>query len=219
MKFKMGDKYLDALEQIAEWTTVSEWAEKFGELYPDLLEKAEKEAKKHKRPSTGLREIAARISSRLARGAFVDHVEVDNSERPKKVRYLTTEQANQRIQREIDEDLEPIKRREKMKLEFDALSKEDRYRHEEFSAIAASLNSMFNLDFEVDHANAISNPDAPGKNHPDNLQILQKSHNRRKNDSNWKRFTIEEQIAYIQAAVKVQHLIAKQGAVPRLVEI
>ena len=35
--------YLDALKTINDWATVSEWAIKVGELYSDILEKAEKE--------------------------------------------------------------------------------------------------------------------------------------------------------------------------------
>ena len=37
---KINEKYIETLKQIDNWTTVSNWAIKVGELYPDLLEKA-----------------------------------------------------------------------------------------------------------------------------------------------------------------------------------
>lgn len=41
-----------------------------GELYPDLLAKAEQEASNQLNETTGLRELAARISSGISRGAY-----------------------------------------------------------------------------------------------------------------------------------------------------
>ena len=35
------EKYLEALKPLTDWVIVSEWAIKVGELYPDILEKAE----------------------------------------------------------------------------------------------------------------------------------------------------------------------------------
>lgn len=66
------------------------------------------------------------------------------------------------------------------------------------------------MDFELEHANAILNPKEPGRHHPDNLQILLSSHNRFKNKSNWLRFTIDEQIEYINSVVLVQKMISKK---------
>ncbi|WP_457594012.1 hypothetical protein [Hydrogenimonas sp.] len=39
------DQYLEALQQVDEWITVGEWAVKISELFPELLENAEKQAK------------------------------------------------------------------------------------------------------------------------------------------------------------------------------
>jgi hypothetical protein len=50
----INEKYYEVLKQINDWTTVSAWAIKFGEIYPDLLNKANKETVNHKNPSTGL---------------------------------------------------------------------------------------------------------------------------------------------------------------------
>ena len=85
----INDKYLEALRQTTDWLTVSEWACKVAEVYPDLLVAADAQAAKQKNDTTGLREIAARLSSRLSSGGFGASVEVDASERPKKVRFLS----------------------------------------------------------------------------------------------------------------------------------
>lgn len=66
------------------------------------------------------------------------------------------------------------------------------------------------MDFEVDHAKAILNSENPGLHHPDNLQLILKSHNRTKSNSNWNRFTIDEQEEYIRAVVRVQSIVAKK---------
>lgn len=80
----------------------------------------------------------------------------------------------------------------------------------EFEAIAKQLREYFGLNFEVDHAQALLNKDDPGSHHPDNLQLLLKAHNGTKNNKNWKRFSLEEQVAYIKAAIAFQALISER---------
>ena len=55
---------------------------------------------------------------------------------------------------------------------------------------------------------AILNPDTPGEYHPDNLQILTKAHNGKKNKYNWTCFGIDEQIEYIEAVIRLQAIVA-----------
>ncbi|WP_413578570.1 HNH endonuclease [Bdellovibrio sp. HCB290] len=209
----ISDMYLETLKSINGWVTVSEWAVKVGEMYPELLEKAHREALNHKTPSTGLREIAARISSWVSTGGFGAVVEVDESERPKRVRYLSSEQLESIVEKEIEEDTEPLTRYQLVKRQLEDLSVAELYRIEEMENIASSFNSLFNLDFEVDHASAILNSEKPGRHHPNNLQILIKSHNRTKSSSNWRRFSIEEQIEYIKSVLKTHDFVAKRMSV------
>ncbi|MFP5519676.1 MAG: HNH endonuclease [Bdellovibrionia bacterium] len=204
----MSESYLEALTAINDWTTVSDWALKVGEMFPEILEKANDEARKHKRPSTGIREIAARISSAVSTGRFAGQIEVDESERPKRVRVLSESEAANYEEREIESDLEPLTRAQRIKTDEDTLGTKEKYRIAELDAIIRQLKEFFNLDFELEHAKAILNPKDPGKHHPDNLQILLKSHNRQKSNDNWDRFTLQEQIEYIQAVVKVQKLVS-----------
>jgi hypothetical protein len=206
----IAKKYLDALELLNDWTTVSDWAIKFGEIFPELLVKANKEAQEYKTPSTGLREIAARISSNISRGAWAGTIEIDDSERPKKVRLLTKEQAESYVLKEIEDDVAPITRAQRIKSDEEALTTKEKYRILEMEAIISQLKSFFNLDFEFEHAKAMLNPIDPGKHHPDNIQILLKSHNRMKGSSNWERFTLPEQIEYIKAVIQVQKIVSSK---------
>jgi hypothetical protein len=207
-KVSMKDRYLEALKTFDDWATVSEWAIRFAELYPDLLEKANKEAAAQKNETTGLREIAARMSSRVFGGGFGEHIQVDESERPKKVRYVSQEEAKKIIQKEREEDLAPLNRESRIKIDEEKLTTKEKYRLSEMKIIIGQLKSFFNLDFEFEHAKAILNATDPGRHHPDNIQILLKSHNRLKNSDNWERFSLEEQIEYIEAVVKVQKIVS-----------
>lgn len=207
------EKYLEALSINDGWITVSQWAEKFGEMFPDLLEKAHNEAINQKTPSTGLREIAARISSNISRGAYTGLIEIDESERPRRVRRLTAAESENYIEKEIEDDLEPLTRSQKIKNDIEALSTKDRYRLSEFENIIDQLRSLFSLDFELDHAKALLNSTDPGSHHPDNIQILLKAHNRNKGVNNWPRFTFEEQVAYLRANIHVQRLVASRMGV------
>ncbi|MCG8429324.1 MAG: hypothetical protein MI754_18385 [Chromatiales bacterium] len=204
------EQYLQALKDIDDWVLVSEWATRVGELYPDLLEKANEEARNQANDTTGLREIAARISSSIARGAYIDHIEVDTSERPRKVRYVSREEHDANVTSEIDEDVAPLKRSEIIKLAENAMSNSEKYRLDEFEAIAKQLKRYFGLDFEVDHAQALLNRDQPGPHHPDNLQLILKIHNGKKNNDNWPRFSLDEQVQYIESVIETQGIVASR---------
>jgi hypothetical protein len=204
------EQHLEALKTISDWVTVSEWAVRVGELYPDLLEKANEEARNQANDTTGLREIAARIGSGIARNAYIDHIEIDASERPRKVRYVSQEEHEANVSNEIDEDIAPLKRGDIIKLAEQSMSNSDKYRADEFEGIARQLKRYFGLDFEVDHARALLNPNNPGNHHPDNFQLILKSHNSKKNNDNWERFTLDEQVGYIQSVIETQGIVASR---------
>lgn len=206
----ISEKYLETLKENSDWITVSEWAIAVGEKFPDLLDKANKEAIQQKNETTGLREIAARISSRLATGGFDSHVDIDKTERPKKVRYRTSQEIKVDVENELEEDLAPLTRAEKEKNEEKLWTVKEKYRISELRTIISQLKHFFNLDFEFEHSKALMNPVDPGRHHPDNIQLLWKSHNARKNNDNWERFTIEEQIEYIRSLVRVQELVSSR---------
>lgn len=205
---KIHEKYLEALKTFTDFVTISEWAVKFGEMYPDELEKANEQAAKQKNDTTGLKELAARMSSRLSTGGFSGTVQIDDSERPKKVKYITKDQLEENIQKEIDEDIEPLRRQDIINNAMDKMQILDLYRISEFENIQKAFKQFFSVDFEIDHAEALLNSDKKGNHHPDNLQLLLKYHNGKKNKNSWKRFTIDEQEDYIEKSISLQSLVA-----------
>ncbi len=56
---------------------------KVAEVYPDLLEKANEQARGQATPTTGIRELTARINSSIGRGAYESRIEIDATERPR----------------------------------------------------------------------------------------------------------------------------------------
>ncbi|MCD2259493.1 hypothetical protein [Psychroserpens luteolus] len=205
---KIHEKYTEALKSFTDFATVHEWAQRVGELYPNLLEKAEKEAQAQKQDTTGLREIAARISSRLSSGNF-NNVVIDDSERPRKVKYLTKEEQQSNQEKELSEDIEPITRFEIINQAKDKLKIQEIYRFDEFKNIQKAFKDFFGLDFDLDHAQALLNPENRGSHHPNNIQLLLKYHNGKKSNKSWKRFNFNEQKDYIMDAIKLQSNVAQ----------
>ena len=205
---KIHEKYLEALKTFTNFVTVSEWAEKFVEMFPEELEKANIQAQNQVRDTTGLREITARISSRIATGGFSQKILIDDTETPKKVKYLTKEELDNYEQREIEEDIEPIKRQDIINNATSKLEVYELYRITEFENIQKSFKQFFNLDFEIDHAEALLNNEKQGEHHPNNLQLLLKYHNGKKNKNSWNRFTFDEQVDYIKKSVALHSLVA-----------
>ena len=205
---KIHEKYLEALKTFDDYVTVSEWAIKVGDVYPDLLVKANKEATNQKQETTGLREIAARISSQVPKYELDGVIQVDKNERPKKVKYITREEYEENISHDREEDLEPLTRREKEKEGEDSFLVQEHYRYDEFKNIQKSFKNFFSIDFDIDHAKALLNKEDPGSHHPDNFQLLLKHHNAKKSNNNWERFSFEEQCKYIKKVVELQTLIS-----------
>lgn len=205
---KIHEKYLEALKSFTDFITISEWAVKFGEMYPEELEKANEQAAKQKNDTTGIREIAARMSSRISAGGFVDTVQIDDSERPKKVKYITKDQLEENIQKEIEEDIEPLRRQDIINNAIDKMQILDLYRISEFENIQKAFKQFFGVDFEIDHAEALLNDEKQGDHHPDNLQFLLKFHNAKKNKKSWERFTLEKQSDYIKQTISLQSVVA-----------
>lgn len=205
---KIHEKYLEAIKTFDDFATILEWAVKVGELYPELLDKANKEAEKHKNKTTGLREIAARIGSWVSTGDFDKFLKIDTSESPRKVKYITPEEFEENTSHEIEEDLAPLNRKEIEKKAEDSFGLKELYRYDELKNIQKAFKTFFNLDFEIDHAKALLNEEEKGEHHPDNFQLILKYHNVKKNNQNWKRFSLDEQREYIKQTVKLHNLVA-----------
>ena len=209
---KKKDKYIEALKSLDGFVIVSEWAETFANMFPEDMESANTDAerqnkKKDKNFTTGLREIAARLSSRTSSGAFGSNIEIDNSERPKRVRFIDDDEKKDVEQRSIEEDIEPLKRNEIIKNAINSLEAKQLYRLMQFEQIKNDLNKWFKTSFEIEHSTALLNQDQQGSHHPDNIQLLIKSHNAKKSSQNWNRFSLKEQIEYINKVIELQKLV------------
>lgn len=199
------DQYLEALKQVEGWVTGGEWALKVAEVYPDLLEKANEQARGQATPTTGMRELTARINSSIGRGAYEGKIEIDATEYPRKIRYATEEEIQKHVDEELDEEMESLTRSQKIRKEYDELSDFDKYRIQELESIAKAFNYYFKTDLEVDHAQALMG-DIPGIHHPDNLQLLSKTHNRIKSKASWDRMSLEKQLEYLYK-MKAYHIM------------
>jgi hypothetical protein len=146
-------------------------------------------------------------------------MEIDTSERPRKVRYVSSDEHDASVTSEVDEDVAPLKRGEMVRLAEQNLSNSEKYRIDEFEAISKQLKRFFGLSFEVDHAQALLNKEQPGAHHPDNLQLILKSHNAMKNNNTWPRFTLEEQTRYIESVIETQSIVASRLGVEMTTEV
>ncbi len=206
----VSEKYIEALKLIDDWVIVSEWAKIVGEKFPELLTKANDEASNQANKTTGINQLAARISSEITRGAYSNQIEIDTSEKPRKVKFIPEFLRVEHDTQETEEDVAPLRRDEIVKLANDSMGQVDKYRTAEFETISKQLKQHFGLEFEVDHSIALLNKDKPGKHHPDNFQLILKAHNAKKNNANWERFSLEEQIEYIETAIKLQGIVSSR---------
>ncbi len=199
----ISEKYLEALKQIKGWTTVSDWAQKVGDLYPEILRKANKQSKSYKRPSTGTKEIAARIGAKFSTNAYKGLVDVDDSQKPRKVKFIKSK--NDRNNKKLpEENKESYNRSEIIRKHKKSLNSNEDYRMKELKQIVSTLSKELHINFELDHAFPLKRG---GEGNPDNMQILMTAHNRKKSSTKWDRFTIDEQIEYIEAIIKIQKKI------------
>ena len=205
---KSIEKYIETLKTFTDYVTVSEWANKVVELYPELLKKAEKNVDNHKHNTTAFQQVTRQISSEITRGKFNEFIHIDDNERPRKVKYITKDELIIQEQIEIDEDIEPLRRLDIINNATNQLEIFELYRITEFENIQKAFKQFFGLDFEIDHAEALLNSEKQGEHHPNNLQLLLKYHNGKKNKNSWNRFTFEEQEDYIKKSVSLHSLVA-----------
>lgn len=207
---KINEKYLETLKSFDDYVTVSEWAEEVVKKYPEILKKAEKNVINHKVPTSALQQVTRQISSEITRGKYAEYIKIDDTERPRRVKYISKEELDENTTQDIEEDLEPLNRKEIEKYSEDKMALKELYRLDEFRNIQKAFKTFFKLDFELDHAKALLNKQDAGEHHPDNFQLILKYHNGKKSNNNWKRFTIKEQIEYIEKAIALQSLLASR---------
>jgi len=197
------DKYLDVLKNANEPITISEWAYQLAETYPAILKQTNSKTNK---PMT-LQAFVTNLSLQVSKGEF-SKVKVLDNKPYRKVMYLSEAKKNEVIKEEVHQDLLSIVVDEKVELDTQKASEYDRYRLEELKSITEQLNKYFSLNFVLHHAVSLKSEKKEGRHHADNLQILSSEHSLLKKDGE-KKFSIEEQKAYIKRVIVVHMMINK----------
>ena len=155
MKMTKTQKYLNSLKKCEKWVTVLEWAEKVSELYPEILEDANKQVQSHATETTGLRAITARLSSKLSSNDY-DNIEIDDSERPRKVRYVSADIKQEQLNEEIEADIEPLTRKEKIESDSKKLTTYEQKQYiEQVVALQRTIFSRLEIELVDEVLNSL----------------------------------------------------------------
>jgi len=197
------ERFIEVLRTFEKPVTVSEWANRVVEQYPAILNQINSKTNK---PMT-LKELATTMSLKVSRGEFSE-IKILDSEPYRRVMYLTENKKNDLTKMEVNKDVEAIVLASKIKEDIKKSKEQDKYRLEELSSICSQLNKYFALNFTLHHAQSLSNAKNTGRHHVDNLQLLTTEHVLLKKDGT-KKFSIDEQKAYIKRIISVHMMIVK----------
>ena len=197
------ERFLDVLRTFETPVTVSEWANRIVEHYPSILNQINS---KTNEPMT-LKALATNMSLRVSRGEFSE-LKVLDSEPYRRVMYFTKNNKNDLTKMEVTKDVEAIVLKSKMNGDIKKSTEEDKYKLEELLRICSQLNKYFSLQFTLHHVQSLSNSKGRGRHHIDNLQLLTPEHILLRKDG-MKKFSIEEQKAYIKRIISVHMMVDK----------
>lgn len=197
------EKYMDILKESKEPLTILEWANRLVAQYPSILKQIDVRTK---RPIT-LQILVSNLSLKVSKGAF-PKVKVLEQKPYRKVIYLSDFKRNESIKQAVQEDILAMTIEEKIKKDTRKATEYEKYRLEEFKSIMEQLNKYFSLNFVLHHVVSLKNDKREAKHHADNLQILTFDHSLLKKDAE-KKFSIEEQKAYIKRTIVVHMMIDK----------
>jgi hypothetical protein len=197
------EKYIDVLKESSEPLTILQWANRLTEQYPSILKQTDSRTK---RPIS-LQALVSNLSLRVSKGEF-PKIKVLDTRPYRKVTYLSDFKKNELIKKEVQEDLLSMNIDEKIKIDTNKATEYERYRLEELKSITEQLNKYFSLNFVLHHASSLNGERKSGIHHADNLQILIFEHSLLKKDGE-RKFSIEEQKAYIKRTIVVHMMIDK----------
>jgi len=195
------ERFIEVLRTFETPVTVSEWANRVVEHYPAILNQINSKTNEQ----MTLKALATTMSLKVSRGEFSE-LKVLDSEPYRQVMYLPENKKKDLTKKEVTKDVEAIVLEAKIKEDIKKSSDQDKYRLEELNSICKQLNKYFKLDFNLHHAESLSNSKKSGRHHVDNLQLLTREHSLLKKDGA-KKFSIEEQKAYIKRVISVHMMI------------
>ncbi|CAA6804117.1 MAG: Unknown protein [uncultured Sulfurovum sp.] len=196
------ERFMHVLKTFEAPVTISTWVNKVVEDYPSILNQINSTTNE---PMT-LKSLAANMSLKVSKGEFPE-IKILDVEPYRQVLYISENKKNDLTKIELHKDVESITIEEKIDEDIKKLTESDRYRLEEVVNIKEQLNRYFSLNFVLHHAYSLLNS-KQGKHHVDNLQLLTKEHSVLKKDGE-KKFSIEEQKAYIKRIISVHMMINK----------
>jgi len=195
------ERFIEVLSTFETPVTVAKWANRVVEHYPSILNQINSKTNEQ----MTLKALVATMSLKVSRGEFSE-LKVLDSEPYRQVLYVPENKKKDLTKKEVTKDVEPILLESKIDEDIKKSSDYDRYRIEELNSICEQLNKYFKLDFNLHHAESLSDSKKSGRHHIDNLQLLTREHSLLKKDGA-KKFSIEEQKAYIKRVISVHMMI------------
>ena len=193
------ERFVNVLSTFERPVTLSEWANRIIEYYPAILNQINSQTNEPMTHKT----LASTLSLKVLRGEFPEVKVLDLGSRKNTLYMVENKDLSQGkgfkdvTKRRLD------RRREKTTQKY---SNQDKYRFEEFNNICRQLNKYFGLDFKLDYAQSLSHTQKRGRDYLENIQLLTKEHTLLKKDE-LKRFSIEEQKAYIKRVISVHMML------------
>ena len=197
------ERFMNVLKTFETPVTVSRWANRVVEEYPSILNQINSTTNE---PMT-LKALAASMSVKVSKGEFSE-IKILEVKPYRQVMYISENQKDDLRKKELHKDIELIFLEEKIIEDKKKSTESDRYRMEELENITAQLNRYFSLNFVLHHAYSLSKSNKYGKHHADNLQLLTQEHSSLKKDGE-KKFSIDEQKAYLKRIISVHMMIDK----------
>ena len=198
------ERFIEVLKTFDQPVTVAVWSKRVAEQYPSILNQINSKTNE----KMTLKELAVGIGLKLSKGEFPE-VFINNVQPYRVVEYISESRLNELIKSAAKKDTESILIESKMKQDIQKLAESEKYRLEELKSIHEQLNRYFSLNFELHHAYGLLGDKKEGRHSADNLQILTKEHALIKRDAS-KKFSIEEQKAYIKRTIAIQMMINKE---------
>ncbi|CAA6808487.1 MAG: Unknown protein [uncultured Sulfurovum sp.] len=196
------ERFMDVLKTFEQPVTISVWANRVVEHYPAILRQINSTTNE---PMT-LKTLVANMSLKVSNGEFPS-LKILEVKPYREVMYVSEKQKNDLAKKEVHRDIESIVIEDKIESDTKKLVESERYRLEELLSIKEQLNRYFSLNFVLHHAYSLVHH-KQGKHHIDNVQLLSKEHALLKKDGD-KKFSIEEQKAYIKRIISVHMMIHK----------
>lgn len=198
------EMYRDILKESKEPLSIVEWATKIIEKSPSILKQIDSRTNRPVR----FEAFVSALSLKVSKGEM-KNVQVVENKPYRQVMYLSDLKKNELMKQTLADDLASISINKKIQRDIDKASEYERYRLEEFKNVTEQLNKYFAVNFVLHHAYSLKKERKEAKHHADNLQILTFEHSLVKKDAD-KRFSIEEQKAYIKRSIVVHMMIDRK---------